>query len=237
MGATFLMTDHPLNGARKRVERADKHLNDLIAAIKTYAAREANNIVVDYDNIMDQPNIILAPKTPLPDEFAMIVSDCIHNLRAALDYLVYELSRKDSGEHEPLQTQFPITTEEEFINHRKRRLKNKGPLRYLSNAHVDAIEAYQPYKGVQWTKTLRDISNPDKHRKFTRIRSGRRTDIADGRGEVFKGVGPNRTDVQLQRKVTVRIFFGDKTPVLETLKVLKREIALVIDSFSSEFKL
>src|SRR6266496_2107449 len=140
------------------------------------------------------------------------------------------------GDADPSGTQFPITIEDEFIKHRNARRKGKGPLRYLSTAHVDPIEAYQPYKGVNWTKTLRDISNPDKHRKLTRQRSGRRTHITDGRGEVFRGVGPNRTDVKMERRESVRIFFSDRSPVIETLDVLKREVALVIDAFSSEFK-
>jgi hypothetical protein len=180
--------DHPLDGARERIKRANRHRNDLATAIKAYATSEANNIVIDHDYVRDQPNIILAPKAPLPLEFAVIVNDCIHNLRA----------REDSGDREPTSTQFPITSQDRFTEYRNLRLKNNVPLRYLSDAHVDAIEAYQPYNRIKWTETLRDISNPEKHRKLTRIRSGRRTDIADGRGEVFKGLGPTRTDVQLE---------------------------------------
>jgi hypothetical protein len=40
----------------------------------------------------------------------------------------------------------------------------------------------------------------------------------------------------MERRVSVRIFFSDRSPVIETLDVLKREVALVIDAFSSEFK-
>jgi hypothetical protein len=228
---------HPLDGARKRIERADKHLDDFISEVEAYAASEAKNIAIEYDEVRNQPNVILAASTPLPDEMALVVSDCIHNLRAALDYLVFELAREDSSDPEPERTQFPVFTDpDDFLALRKARAKGKGYFRYLSSAHIDAIEAYQPYKGINWTQTLVDISNPDKHRKLTRTRSGRRTHITNGRGEVFKGVGPHRTDVRMERRVSVRVFFGDKRPVLETLEILKREIALVIDSFSPEFK-
>jgi hypothetical protein len=227
---------HPLDGARKRIERANKHLNDFISEVEAYAASEATNIAVEYDEVRNQPNVILAPSTPLPDEMALIVSDCIHNLRAALDYLIFELAREDSGHPEPERTQFPVFTDPaDFLALRNARTKGKGYFRYLTNAHIDAIEAYQPYKGVNWTQTLVEISNPDKHRKLTRTRSGRRTHITNGRGKVFKGAGPNRTDVQMERRVSVRVFFGDKRPVIETLDVMKREITLVIDSFSPEF--
>jgi hypothetical protein len=107
------MTDHPLDGARKRIERADKHLKDFVAAVEAYAASEAKNITIEYDEVRNQPNVILAPKSPRPIELALIVSDCIHNLRAALDYLVYELSREDSGDADPSGTQFPITIEDD----------------------------------------------------------------------------------------------------------------------------
>lgn len=229
---------HPLDGARRRIERADKHLQDFIGEVEAYALSEANNIAVQYDDVRDQPNFILAPKTPLPPVLSLIVSDCIHNLRAALDYVVYELARKDSGLSDPDGTLFPIAaTEDKFIEVRKARLNGKGPLRYLSAAHVDAIEAYQPYKGVQWTETLRDISNPDKHRKLSQPRSGRRVHLGGpGRTrETFKGVGPGRSDMELERRVAVRIFFRDRRPVIETLDVMQREVASLIDFFDGEF--
>ena len=83
---------------------------------------------------------------------------------------------------------------------------------------------------------LVDISNPDKHRKPTRTRSGRRVNVASGRGELFKAIGPDRTDVKMERRVAVRVFFADGTPVIEMLDLMQREITLVIDSFSPEFK-
>jgi hypothetical protein len=40
----------------------------------------------------------------------------------------------------------------------------------------------------------------------------------------------------MERRVSVRVFFGDRRPVIETLEIMKGEITLVIDSFSLEFK-
>jgi hypothetical protein len=146
------------------------------------------------------------------------------------------LSREDSGDPDPKRTQFPICTESAFKELRVARSRNKGFLRYLSDAHVDAIEAYQPYKGVNWTQTLIDISNPDKHRELTVMRGRHRLKIASGRGETFKDVGPNRTDVKMERQLTVRVVFRDGQPVVETLESMKREIGLLIASFSLEFR-
>jgi len=230
------MNVHPLYGARKRIERADKHLNEIISEVEAYALTHQNNITLKYDEIRNNSRLHFVIPQPLPITVALAVSDCIHNLRAALDYLIFELSREDSGDPDPSGTQFPITTEDEFIKHRKARLKNKGPLRYLTLAHIDAIEAYQPYKGINWTQTMRDISNPDKHREITVIGDRADTLISGGAGEVFKGAGVDRSDVQMERKTTVTIAFRDGRPVIETLEILKQQVSLVIDSFSPEFK-
>jgi len=48
------MTDHPLDGARKRIERADKHLKDFVAAVEAYAGSEAKNITIEYDEVRNQ---------------------------------------------------------------------------------------------------------------------------------------------------------------------------------------
>ena len=228
---------HPLDGARKRIERANRFLHEIIHEVEVYARSEANNIVIDHDDVGNHYNVVLPAPSPLPAVLSLAVSDCIHNLRAALDYVVFELSREDSGDPDPKRTQFPICTESGFKELRLARSRKKGFLRYLSDAHVEAIEAYQPYKGVNWTQTLIDISNPDKQRELTVMRGRHRLEIASGRGETFKGVGPNRTDVKMgERQMTVRASFRDGLPVVETLEIMKREIGLLIDSFSLEFR-
>jgi hypothetical protein len=110
------------------------------------------------------------PDPPVPLNLA--ISDAVHNLRASLDYLVFELAFKDSGIAQD-GTQFPITDVK----------CGKGPggnpigfdavadryLKGISPPHRDMIESLQPYKGWDALETLREISNPDKHRELTVI--------------------------------------------------------------------
>jgi hypothetical protein len=42
-------------------------------------------------------------------------------------------------------------------------------LKGINPLHMAAIERLQPYKGCGWTKMLRDLSNPDKHRQFVNM--------------------------------------------------------------------
>lgn len=158
-----------LDGAWLRYIRADRHLAEARGLIQKFGKSCVNHIVADNDTDPN-PSIILRTTPDLPPFLPIVVSDVIHNLRAALDYVVFELAFHDSGRVQD-GTQFLI---EDFKIHPtdprlgfdgKRRQRLKG----LSPKHVGMIEALQPYKGVDWTKTLRNISNPDKHRKLTAL--------------------------------------------------------------------
>jgi hypothetical protein len=230
---------HPLDGARKRVERADKHLKEIVSELEAFTAAEYDKIIVEHDHVRNQPNFIETEGPgELPNNIPLAVSDCIHNFRAALDYLIYELARHDSGAIQR-GTQFPIAD-------KRPAFRKLAPtyLRGLTPAHINMVEMYQPYKGVNWTKTLRDISNPDKHRHLTLVRGDRVHSIAvkempdslEGRpGKVFKGVGRDRSDVYVERNLSVYIAFSDGVPVIETLEIMKSQVARTIEAFEPEF--
>jgi hypothetical protein len=61
-----------------------------------------------------------------------------------------------------IKTQFPIDDRpKKFAEHECSMLKG------LNLTHKAAIENLQPYNGCTWTKMLRILSNPDKHRTLT----------------------------------------------------------------------
>lgn len=98
-----------------------------------------------------------------PPEIGILVGETVYNLRAALDYLVYELAILDSG-HVQEKTQFPIEScESEWESNQDRRLAGLNP------THKALIKCLQPYRECDWTGVLRDISNPDKHRTLTLV--------------------------------------------------------------------
>lgn len=157
-----MFTGHPLDDARARVERASKHLTEVASEIEAYRRREYERILVEHDAALNLPNVTVSRDTAfLPHALFLAVSDCIHNLRSALDFLVFELTLYDSGKIQK-DTQFLICDNPESFQKRKRKR-----LVGLSDAHVNGIELYQPYNGAEWTRILRDISNPDKHRHLT----------------------------------------------------------------------
>ena len=102
---------------------------------------------------------------------SILVGEAVYNLRAALDYLVYELSLLDSPKKDVRWTQFPIA---DNIDAWDKSCKSR--IKYLSDRHISEIRKLQPAFGCTWTEVLRDFSNPDKHERLTYV--GARTTIS-----------------------------------------------------------
>src|SRR5204863_4438007 len=105
--------------------------------------------------------------------------EMIYNLRAALDYVVFEPARFDSGQTQN-GTQFPIEDKPEGFKGRQ-----KTYLKGLTDPHVALVEEYQPCQGCNWTATLRDLSNPDKHRELHLLLSQLHDEIEVATGHGF----------------------------------------------------
>lgn len=231
---------HPLDGARARIERANKHLRELASLVETYWNAYANGFTVnEHPEVRSRAVITGRLMPPLPIEMALLVSDAIHNFRSALDYVIYELAIHDSGTIQQ-GTQFIIENSPKSFAERSPRY-----LKGLTNQHITAVERLQPYNGVQWTKILRDISNPDKHRKLVLVEGAGERLIQvkadtpgsfDGLpGKIFRAVGRDGSDVYVEFHSTGLIQFADGLTVVETLDVLKSQIVDAIQVFQPEF--
>lgn len=178
---------HPLNGAWAKVARAERHLEELKADI----ARSPN--YVDFVGFTqkfnaDTSTIEITLKVPeLPLVWSLMAADFAHNLRCALNYLVWELSiwnlRRQGIARDPDgKTQFPIRT----VAPTK---KNPSPvvasLPDVYCEHVERIQALQPHGAAHllqfpedwlrnipldkltrssWLAKLARLTNDDKHR-------------------------------------------------------------------------
>jgi len=246
-----------LAGAFARIDRADGHINELKLLIERYRKSQEEKVIADHHAV----NRLLAippgqsfterPRSKalidFPLDAAVIVGEVIYNLRAALDYLVYELAWQDSGA-EQHGTQFLIENVPSDPKHPERGFqpRSKTCLAGFHKHHIDAIENLQPYKGCAWTKTLRDISNPDKHRQLTaiggsmesisRIESGISGSLNNRSGQILRGVGGSYTDTNIDLQYAIKVTLPDGTPIVETLEILKGKVAATIDAFKPEFK-
>jgi hypothetical protein len=235
---------HPLDGALLRVKRAEKRLGDLQAGLSglTEAERDAFDrtvLVVDKETkTPKEGRKLIEALHPKPKEappiFSVLVGETVYNLRAALDYLIYALAEHDFGK--PVAgTQFPIEDTPHGFAGRK-----KTYLGGVNAAHIAAIEQLQPYKGCDWTRRLRSISNPDKHRHLTSVQN--RNDVQsvfvqDPNNTIYSAqrFGPGEGKMYVRRFASVQVVFNDGKSVIETLQILQSEVGKTLLAFKPEF--
>jgi hypothetical protein len=250
------LAKHPLAGAYARIDRADRHLDELKLVIERFRKAEQDKLISQHQRV---PWQLLGPgdkitgvlKSRLLNDFpldaAVVVGEVIYNLRAALDYLIYELAWEDSGT-EKHGTQFLIESVEVDRKDKKRGFNPRSETCFagLRADHINALELLQPYKGCTWTKTLRDISNPDKHRRLTAIggtsealstvECGISENLNDRPRKILRGRGASYADTHTHLQYTLQVTLPNGADIVKTLEILKREVRATIDAFKPEFK-
>jgi len=153
-----------LRSARIKIQRAKDHIANLRREKDAWIGRKpyrlTSNVNTKGGKIMLNINVI----EPIPDQFSAIMGDAIHNLRSALDHLVWALVIAN-GETPTEVNQFPI-------NYNLASLEKAIPkcLKGVDPKAISAIKKLQPHKGgygnpgneILWS--LYDLDRIDKHR-------------------------------------------------------------------------
>ena len=233
---------HPLDGCFERVRRADEHFAELQREIAIVFEKQANSVGIQFD-----PNppyrivkVWLPPETFFGMHIGTLTGEIFYNLRTALDYLIFELAKFDSG-IEQSGTQFPIMDAKQDFDGRGKAAFLKG----VNPTHIACIERLQPYNGCDWTRRLRDCSNADKHRHFiasagdsrvTVHSSLERDDLVRIRGFERKAPHPlTGRGVDVKVHIAGQITFPDGAPVRDTIEEIKTEVANTLVAFKPDF--
>lgn len=228
------MNGPSLKGCRARIDRTIEHLRDLESRTNQFRRIHQDHFTPQYDHKTGKFTLI-GSAIELPDVCLVLTGEIIYNLRAALDYLIFELAWLDSKRRRK-NTQFLIEDcEKDFWGKRDWRLPG------LCDRHVAAIALLQPYNGCEWTRLIRDLSDKDKHRELVEIAVG--GDIISTIRSVGNPVAatdmstsvPGMVPVNVDLYLAIRITFEDGSPVIETLEVLKTQVTQTINSFQPEF--
>lgn len=146
--------------AALKVERANHHINDLNAQINAFIARKPFGFVRKENHTQGKALVRTDQYEPIPTAVSLIAGDAIHNLRAALDMVMYGILHQVAKD--PTRIAFPIAWRgpealEGAIN--------KGQANLCRKEVIDEIKALEPYpRGRYLLHELHELDVIDKHR-------------------------------------------------------------------------
>jgi hypothetical protein len=146
----------------QKIERADKHVSDLNAAIEAFYSTNPYEVGIKHNGQTGKLVHYMVRVDPVPAHIVMVTGDVLNNLRSALDHLAQQLYLVGSGSTTSTsKTSFPITETREVF---EKIFKSK--VDGMKADAKDAIRAVEPYGGGKgdalWR--LHQLNNIDKHR-------------------------------------------------------------------------
>jgi hypothetical protein len=88
----------PLEGARAKVQRAKEHFRDLLLRHQEFTGLNPYGVVIEHDPETGERIWRARVSRSIPETWSITIGDVIHNLRAALDYLAWDLWIKNGGD-------------------------------------------------------------------------------------------------------------------------------------------
>ena len=157
----------PLDGPRLKVVRAREHLQEIHFQQGRFFESNPYSVTDEFDAKAGKHVFrIHVHRDPPKHRLAALVGDCVHNLRSALDHLVWRLSEDFGGSNDAdTMTQFPIfRTEVGYDTRGINQIVRVGPgaaaiIRLLQPFHFDP-----PILHPLWM--IRELDNGDKHREL-----------------------------------------------------------------------
>ncbi len=152
---------HKLFGTYSKIKRANQHIDDLDQAIRTFKSTNPNKIASKRDPDTRRLIYYVEEMRVIPVEIPLIVGECVHSLRSALDHLAFQLWVASGSNGNPATVGFPI-----FDEPAKFHAGLAGKIKGLSQTGIDAITAIQPYKGGNGNDlwVIHELNKIDKHR-------------------------------------------------------------------------
>jgi hypothetical protein len=155
-----------LDDIRLKVSRAKQQLDALSGEISQVTTEQQVYLTGQHNPVDDSYSAILHNVPQVSREWGLILGECLHNARGALDHLVAALVTIAGGEV-GTRHQFPICRDPEEWQSQVTPRRGDGRLAFIEPTHVAIIESVQPYQadtGFPSLLTLQRFSNADKHR-------------------------------------------------------------------------
>jgi hypothetical protein len=158
-----------LDGARARIERAKEHLADLAALADAFLERGACDLTSHTDQETGRVSIRAKAREHPPPRIGIILGDCVHSLRSALEYVAWQLVL--ANDNTPTnETGFPVLPKRPKSDEALRQhVKVMG----MAADAIDWIAGMQPYTlldhsppgdpALHWLALLHQLDIEDKH--------------------------------------------------------------------------
>jgi len=161
-----------LAGAREKVNRAVEQFNSLQAEVGPWVEGQPQELFVGFEAQTQRWSYALInPGDAPPLRFAVIIGEVVHDLRSALDHLVWQLAENNpKGNGASERNQFPIfdKVDRDPKKWKDRRNRWRAMLSNVEPTHCATIKALQPYRRAHRVlycplAELANLSNTDKH--------------------------------------------------------------------------
>jgi hypothetical protein len=156
-----------LRGPRLKLDRAKKHLNDLEEGVNRFFETDPYELFVEDNLEAGQRQHKIRRVDPVPDALGLIAGDVIHNLRSALDHLVWQLVIANGKKPDDMRTEFPVWSKEAGFKKGK-----PGRAKGISKEALNVLYGLKPYQGgndALWL--LHQLDIVDKHRLLLAVAS------------------------------------------------------------------
>ena len=171
------VVDHPLAGAQEKLRRAAAHLNALEAESNAFLVTNPCTISIE-PHVEGGYHRLVAhlPAEAFPLSLSGILGDYVHNVRSALDHVVWQLVGAVNPRAQSRKTCFPIYTDPDDFERwvtKKRAAGQASALLGVDDQAYTLIERIQPFQpddtgepraSAHALKVLADLSNTDKHK-------------------------------------------------------------------------
>ncbi len=208
-----------LDAIYAKTNRARIRLSQLKLEIDKYSRSPEvrDRITVEFFDEEEKFNVTLESADYPHDfvEWSVTIGEIVHNLRSALDHLVWQLVRDNSGQPSEANM-FPIVA---FENRDDWERISKSKLKGVSDAMKEGIKRIQPFAvlGARYDVTslskLHHLSNVDKHRRSLQL-APRIVGLEDGMNSADDSDPYQRlrNDPNIKEKVEIGIQFRHHIP-------------------------
>ena len=158
-----------MQNALLKIKRAKQHIADFESKLQAFKAANPYRLVVESNDEANGFSLVFRILKSAPSDLPAIVGDAVHNLRVALDVLIYGIVVKNFPEASPGQArriQFPFSETADALE----RTINDRHICRAGKQVTDEIIRLKPYKGASGDGgglyALHELDIADKHRLF-----------------------------------------------------------------------